>query len=96
MPVVAGIPGVTSPQTLLRYGVACGVGASLGVLRKQTGLLRLATRRVWTPSELVGELAEASVEAQTELSGIHVFPFGAVDRTARWLADHRAADPGSP
>ena len=28
LPVVAGIPGVTSPPTLLKYALACGIGPS--------------------------------------------------------------------
>ena len=50
LPVIAGLPGVTSPATLLKYGLACGIGPSLEVLRKQSGgLLKLATTRQWKP-----------------------------------------------
>ena len=46
LPIVAGIPGVTSPPTLLKYALACGIGPSIEVLRKQSGgLLKLATTR---------------------------------------------------
>jgi methylenetetrahydrofolate reductase (NADPH) len=91
LPVVAGVPGVTSPATLLKYGLACGIGASLDVLRKKSGgLLRLATSRVWTPDALVAEIAAATLEDPNSLyRGLHLFPFGGIDRTAAWLAEVR-------
>ena len=50
LPVIAGLPGVTSPATLLKYGMACGIGPSLEILRKKSGgLLKLATTRQWKP-----------------------------------------------
>jgi methylenetetrahydrofolate reductase (NADH) len=91
LPVVAGVPGVTNPATLLKYGLACGVGPSLDRLRKQSGgLLRLATTRLWTPDQLIAEIAAATLEDREGLfRGLHLFPFGGIDRTAGWLAAQR-------
>jgi len=91
LPVIAGVPGVTSPATLIKYGLACGVGPSLDRLRKQSGgLLRLATTRLWTPDELVAQIAAATLEDRDSLfRGVHFFPFGGIDRTADWLAAQR-------
>ena len=92
LPVFAGIPGVTSPATLLKYGLACGIGPSLEILRKQTGgLLKLATTRQWRPDEVASGIAEAAAaDPDSLIRGLHVFPFGGLRRSAEWLAEMRA------
>ena len=93
LPVIAGIPGVTSPPRLLKFALACGVGPSVEVLRKQTGgLLKLATTREWKPDEVVDTIA-ASVTADPDslIRGIHIFPFGGLEPSARWVAQRRGA-----
>jgi methylenetetrahydrofolate reductase (NADPH) len=93
LPVHVGLPGLTSPAKLLRYGLSCGIGPSLTVLRKQTGnVFRLATQ-VYRPADTVAGLARAVAEDPDSLiSGLHFFPFGAVVPTAEWaiaIADGR-------
>lgn len=86
LPVLVGLPGLSSPATLLKFGLSCGVGPSLKVLRKQSGgLLKLATKSVYYPDRTLLELAQA-VEADPDslINGIHFFPFGALRTTARW------------
>ena len=93
LPVVAGIPGVTSPPRLLKFALACGIGASLEVLRKQSGgLLKLATTRSWKPDEVVSTIAQSVADDPGSLiRGLHVFPFGGLEASAEWLAEARAA-----
>jgi methylenetetrahydrofolate reductase (NADPH) len=93
LPVHAGLPGVTSPARLLRFGVACGVGASLDRLRKQTGgLVRLATTRAWRPDEIARGIAEAAAaDPESRFAALHLFTFGSVRESVAWLADARAA-----
>jgi methylenetetrahydrofolate reductase (NADPH) len=93
LPVHVGLPGLTSPATLLKYGLSCGVGPSLTVLRKQTGnVFRLATQ-VYRPADTVAGVARAVADdPDSSIRGIHFFPFGAVVPTARWataIADGR-------
>ncbi|MFC5143051.1 methylenetetrahydrofolate reductase [Actinomycetospora rhizophila] len=85
LPVRVGLPGLTSPARLLRFGLSCGVGPSLAVLRKQTGsVLKLATQ-VYRPTETLLGLARAvSADPESLISAVHFFPFGAVVPTARW------------
>jgi methylenetetrahydrofolate reductase (NADPH) len=92
LPVIAGLPGVTSPATLVKYGMACGIGPSLEILRKQTGgLLKLATTRLWRPDDVARGIAEAAAaDPQSLIRGLHVFPFGGLRRSAEWLAEMRA------
>jgi methylenetetrahydrofolate reductase (NADPH) len=96
LPVHVGLPGLTSPARLLKFGLACGVGPSLSVLRKQAGgVLKLATTPVHHPDEtLLGLAAARSADPGTLLDGVHFFPFGAVHATAEWaraLRDGRFA-----
>ena len=98
LPVTAGLPGVTSPPRLLKFALACGIGPSIEVLRKQSGgLLRLATTRVWRPDALLEGIA-AAVDADPDslFAGMHMFPFGGLRETAVWLADMRAGDTALP
>jgi methylenetetrahydrofolate reductase (NADPH) len=42
----------------LKFALACGIGPSIEVLRKQSGgLLKLATTRSWKPDEVVSSIA---------------------------------------
>ena len=93
LPVIAGIPGVTSPPRLLKFALACGIGPSIEVLRKQSGgLLKLATTRSWKPDEVVTTIAQSvQDDPQSLIRGVHVFPFGGLDASAEWLAERRAA-----
>jgi len=95
LPIVAGIPGVTSPPALLKYALACGVGPSIEVLRKQSGgLLKLATTRVWKPDAVAqGIAAGIAADPDNLISGLHLFPFGGLDRSAAWLAELRTTRP---
>jgi methylenetetrahydrofolate reductase (NADPH) len=98
LPVVAGMPGVTSPPKLLRFALACGIGPSVEVLRKQSGgLLKLATTRMWKPDALVVGIVDAiQADPDSLFRGIHMFPFGGLRETAVWLADMRADDTALP
>jgi methylenetetrahydrofolate reductase (NADPH) len=94
LPVIAGLPGVTSPPRLLKFALVCGIGPSVEVLRKQSGgLLRLATTRAWKPDAVLEGIA-ASIQADPAslFAGMHLFPFGGLRETAAWLADMRAGE----
>ncbi|MPY80869.1 MAG: metFprotein [Actinophytocola sp.] len=86
LPIHIGLPGLTSPKRLLKFGLACGIGPSLKVLRKQTGgVLSLATTSAYYPDQTLFGLASAVRNHQDSLiSGVHFFPFGATALTADW------------
>ncbi len=98
LPVIAGIPGVTSPTALLKFALACGVGPSMEVFRKQSGgLLRLATTRLWRPDAVLAGIADAvAADPQSLIRGLHVFPFGGVGESAAWLAEKSAFQAAQP
>lgn len=100
LPITIGLPGLASPAALVKYGLACGVGASLKVLRKQSGgLLKMATKSTYYPDKTMTGIAE-SMEADPEslIRGVHYFPFGTLERTSAWARDlvENAGSPGEP
>jgi methylenetetrahydrofolate reductase (NADPH) len=84
LPVQVGLPGVTSVRSLIAYGRACGVGSSLrGLSRHGSSLTRLAA--TWSPGALVSSLAaHRAADPETLIEGVHMFSFGALEKTARW------------
>lgn len=86
LPVHVGLPGLTSPAKLVKFGLACGVGPSLAVLRKQTGgVLKLARTPVYHPDEtLIGLAGERLRDPASLLHNVHFFAFGAITATAEW------------
>jgi len=85
LPVHLGLAGPTRLGPLLRYGQACGVGASMGVLRARgRSLMRLFSG--YDPEALVGAIdAYRAAHPASLIAQIHVFPFGGADRSAAWL-----------
>lgn len=91
VPVRVGLPGLTSPARLVKFGLSCGVGPSLKVLRKQAGgVLRLATTPTYHPDEtLLGLAAAVAAEPASLLRAVHFFPFGALVPTVEWATGLR-------
>ena len=92
LPIHVGLPGVTSPAKLIKFGLSCGVGPSLKVLRKQAGgVLKLATTAAYKPEDTLLDLAAAiAADPRSLLSSAHFFPFGALAATAEWALDLRS------
>ena len=85
LPVRLGIAGPTRLQTLIKFAVACGVGPSLRVLRKQARNVANLVRQ-HEPTDLVHEFAELKAAGKLrQLEGIHIFPLGGILASARWL-----------
>ena len=91
LPVHVGLPGLTSPGRLLRFGLSCGVGASLKVVRAQAGgVLKLASTSVYRPAEtLLGLAAAVAADPDSLLRAVHFFPFGSLVPTAEWATGVR-------
>ncbi|RPH67651.1 MAG: methylenetetrahydrofolate reductase [Burkholderiales bacterium] len=91
VPVRAGVAGPTTLTKLLKLGVQCGVGHSLRALRGRLGALaRLAATH--EPGDVIRDLAEARLAAPSlDPLSVHVFAFGGIGPTARWLGPAHAA-----
>lgn len=89
LPITIGLAGLTSPAKLLKFGLTCGIGPSLKVLRKQTGgVLKLATAPVYHPDQtMVGVARSIVADPDSLIRGLHFFPFGSLERTAAWAGD---------
>jgi methylenetetrahydrofolate reductase (NADPH) len=76
LPVRIGLPGPAKAQTLLRYALQCGVGASSRLLaRRPDAATHLLGR--WTPEDMLAPLARYRSENRAAgIAGVHVFPFG--------------------
>lgn len=85
VPVYVGLPGPTSPRTLLRYAQRCGVGASLRALQAQgMGAVRLFTNV--DPSDQLTALARhMRTGSASNVVGVHLYSFGGVATTAHWM-----------
>lgn len=85
LPVHAGVAGPATVATLLKYAGLCGVGSSLGFLRRRAGALAaLATS--YSPDSFVEPLERwHAANTDSTLAQIHIFPFGGVDKAIAWL-----------
>jgi methylenetetrahydrofolate reductase (NADPH) len=82
LPIYLGIPGPTSPTTLLKFAHLCGVKTSLLGLRHQSGRLgKLLT--VQSPDYLVDGLAG-------RIEHFHIYTFGGVKRSTDWLTTRQS------
>ena len=79
-----GLAGPTRLSTLVAFAAKCGVRTTARLVARRPGALRLVGRYV--PDEFVRDLARHAVGApESPLSGIHVFGFGGIQATGRWL-----------
>lgn len=85
LPIHVGIPGPATIKTLLNYAKLCGIGNSMRVLTRQAGsLLRLAGLSY--PDRLLTALAHHKADdGATRIERVHLYPFGGIGRTARWI-----------
>lgn len=87
LPVRVGLPGPAKPQTLLRYALQCGVGASSRMLaRRPDAVTHLLGR--WTPEAMLPPLARYQSERPAAgVAGIHVFPFGGLLKSVDFFSN---------
>jgi len=91
MPVHLGVAGPAKLQTLIRFAIASGVGASLSVLqRRARDVTKLV--RPFEPTDLVTALARHKAAAPGfPVERVHFYPFGGTAATAEWIARHGGA-----
>ncbi len=88
MPVHLGVAGPAKLQTLIKYALACGVGASLSVLQKRAkDITRLLLPH--EPDDIVNDLATAKMQGRGHMiERIHFFPLGGIKANTAWAAAH--------
>jgi methylenetetrahydrofolate reductase (NADPH) len=81
-----GMAGPASIPSLLKFAQRCGVRASAkGFARHASSIGKLLTRA--TPAEMVTELAEAAASENLGEIATHVYSFGGLAQSAKWLRD---------
>jgi methylenetetrahydrofolate reductase (NADPH) len=82
--VLAGLAGPARIATLFRYAVRCGVGSSVRALgERPDAFARLVGER--GPETIVRSVTRAASAGALGDVGIHLYSFGGLARTCRWL-----------
>ncbi|PIE16801.1 MAG: 5,10-methylenetetrahydrofolate reductase [Rhodobacterales bacterium] len=91
LPIHIGIAGPAKLQTLVKFSIACGVGASLKVLQRRA---RDVTKLLlpFEPTELLTEFAaHKAANPDSNIAQVHFFPLGGIKTTANWAIAHGGA-----
>ena len=96
LPVHIGVAGPAKLQTLIKFAVACGVGASMRVLQKRA---RDVTKLLlpFAPTDLVAALADHKTRHPGfGIEAVHLFPLGGIRAATDWAAEHGSPKPKNP
>ena len=88
IPIHIGIAGPAKLQTLLRYSIECGVGASIKILQKRAlDLTKLLLP--YKPSKILDELAIYKFNnPDFNIEKVHFFPLGGVKQVSKFVQEH--------
>jgi len=88
LPVHIGVAGPAKLQTLIKFAIACGVGASLRVLQKRAmDVTKLLLP--YEPTEFVADLAAHKAKNPSfGIEQVHFFPLGGIKTNAQWVTDN--------
>ncbi|MEM6310956.1 MAG: methylenetetrahydrofolate reductase [Pseudomonadota bacterium] len=88
IPVHIGIAGPAKLQTLIKFSIACGVGASLRVLqRRAKDVTKLLLP--FEPTDVISELAKhKAANPDFNVTRVHFFPLGGIKTNAKWAIDN--------
>jgi len=91
LPVHIGIAGPAKLQTLIKFAVACGVGASIKVLqRRAMDVTKLVLP--YEPNEILRDLAlHKAAHPGFGIEAVHLFPLGGIKTALEWAARHGGA-----
>lgn len=88
LPIHIGIAGPAKLQTLIKFSVACGVGASLRVLQKRA---RDVSKLLlpFTPQRVIADLAaHKATHPDFNIERVHFFPLGGITASATWATEN--------
>ena len=91
IPVHIGVAGPAKLQTMIKFSIACGVGASLRVLKRRA---KDVTKLLmpFKPDEFLSELAEHKASNPNFLiTNVHFFPLGGIKTNATWAMENGGA-----
>tara|TARA_B100001063_G_scaffold233733_1_gene250317 strand:- start:465 stop:1316 length:852 start_codon:yes stop_codon:yes gene_type:complete len=87
IPIHIGIAGPAKLQTLLRYSLECGVGASIKIIQKRAmDLTKLLLP--YKPTNIIKELAEyKSNNSDFNIEKVHFFPLGGIKQVSEFVKE---------
>ena len=87
IPIHIGIAGPAKLQTLLKFSVECGIGASMKILTKRAkDLTKLLLP--YKPTKMLNDLSEyKSKDPTLNIQQVHFFPIGGIKQTTDWLEE---------
>ena len=87
IPIHIGIAGPAKLQTLLKFSIECGIGASMKILTNRAkDLTKLLLP--YKPTQILNELAAYKSEnPELNIEQVHFFPLGGIKKTADWVAE---------
>lgn len=88
IPIHIGIAGPAKLQTLIKFSIACGVGASLRVLqRRAKDVTKLLLP--FEPTDVIADLAKhKAANPDFNISNVHFFPLGGIKTNANWAIEN--------
>ena len=91
LPIHIGVAGPAKLQTLIKFSIACGVGASLRVLqRRAKDITKLLLP--FTPDEFLSDLAQHKAQnPDFNITHVHFFPLGGIKTNATWTIENGGA-----
>ena len=80
-----GIAGPAKLQTLLRYSIECGVGASIKIIQKRAkDLTKLLLP--YKPTSIISELANYKFQnPEFNIEKVHFFPLGGIKQVSDFV-----------
>ncbi|NSX55148.1 methylenetetrahydrofolate reductase [Parasulfitobacter algicola] len=88
LPIHIGVAGPAKLQTLIKFSIACGVGASLRVLQKRA---KDVTKLLlpFEPTQFVADLAaHKAANPNFNITNVHFFPLGGIKTNATWAIEN--------
>jgi len=87
IPIHIGIAGPAKLQTLLKFSIECGIGASMKILTKRAkDLTKLLLP--YKPTQMLTDLSEyKSKDPTLNIEQVHFFPIGGIKQTTDWLEE---------
>jgi len=91
LPIHIGIAGPAKLQTLIKFSIACGVGASLRVLqRRAKDVTKLLVP--FEPTDVLADLAaHKAAHPEFGVTHVHFFPLGGIKANAAWATENGGA-----
>ena len=91
LPIHIGVAGPAKLQTLIKFAISCGVGASLRVLQKRAmDVTKLLLP--YEPTEFVtGLAAYKAANPAFGIEQVHFFPLGGIKTNAAWVTENGGA-----